>query len=174
MARIVVFIAFLALANMGCKAQRLVEATKPDTATVANAKADSLVTFAKGLLGVPYRYGGTDPQGFDCSGYVNYVFKKNGMDLPRSSPELAKVGKEIPLSQCRKGDIILFAGSSPSKNPIGHAGIIISELGEPIKFIHSATSNRQGIVITALDQYEYYLKRFVKVVRVLTGNEDDK
>lgn len=174
MVRIVFFIALLALANVGCKAQRLLEVPKPDTAQVANGKADSLITFAKGLLGVPYRYGGNDPKGFDCSGYVNYVFKKNGLDLPRSSPELAKVGKEVPLSECRKGDIILFAGSSPSKHPIGHAGIIISELGEPVRFIHSATSNHQGIVITALDQYEYYLKRFVKVVRVLTGNEEKK
>lgn len=129
--------------------------------------SDSLVGLAKSLLGIPYQYGGSTPAGFDCSGFVNYVFSNFGIELPRSSPELALVGMEIPVDSCRKGDIILFAGSNKAKRPVGHAGIVITEGAEPLKFIHSATSNHKGIVITALDAFDYYKTRFVKVVRVL-------
>jgi murein DD-endopeptidase / murein LD-carboxypeptidase len=129
--------------------------------------SDSLVGLAKSLLGIPYQYGGRTPAGFDCSGFVNYVFSNFGIELPRSSPELAMVGMEIPIDSCRKGDIILFAGSNKATRPVGHAGIVITEGSEPLKFIHSATSNHRGIVITALDAFDYYKTRFVKVVRVL-------
>jgi len=160
-------------AQFGCKGQMIYRAASPDSTTSAQlSKADSLVLFAQKYIGVPYRSGGSSPEGFDCSGYVNFVFRNNGIAVPRSSPELAKIGIEVPLSECRKGDIIIFAGSSPSKRPVGHAGIIISDPGQPVRFIHSATSNHQGIVITALDQYEYYLKRFVKVVRVILAPEE--
>lgn len=163
------------LVQFGCKGQMIYRADRPDTTTATVlTKADSLVLFAQKYIGVPYRSGGSNPDGFDCSGYVNFVFRNNGITVPRSSPELAKIGVEVPLSECRKGDIILFTGSSPTKRPIGHAGIVISDPGQPVRFIHSATSNRQGIVITALDQYEYYLKRFVKVVRVVLAPEEEK
>lgn len=127
---------------------------------------DSVIGLAESLIGVPYKYGGCTPEGFDCSGFVNYVFSSFGMELPRSTPELAMIGTEVPLDSCRKGDIILFAGSDKRKRPIGHAGIVVSEEGEPLHFIHSATSNAQGIIVTAFDAYEYYLSRFVKIVRV--------
>jgi len=128
---------------------------------------DSLIAIAKSYIGVPYRYGGCTPEGFDCSGFVNYVFNKVGLSLPRSSSEMGRVGKEVSLAESCKGDIILFGGSDPKKRPIGHAGIIISDPGEPIRFIHSATSNKQGIVVSVLDGYDYFVRRFVKVVRVM-------
>ncbi len=127
---------------------------------------DSVIELAQSLIGVPYKYGGCSPEGFDCSGFVNYVFSAFGMELPRSTPELASIGTEVPLDSCKKGDIILFAGRDRSRRPVGHAGIVISENGEPLQFIHSATSNAQGIIVTAFDAYEYYLSRFVKIVRV--------
>lgn len=145
---------------------------KPNETVVSSTESslfssDSLVGLAKSLLGIPYQYGGRTPAGFDCSGFVNYVFSNFGIELPRSSPELALIGTEIPIDSCRKGDIILFAGSNKTSRPVGHAGIVITEGAEPLKFIHSATSNHKGIVITALDAFDYYKTRFVKVVRVL-------
>ena len=128
---------------------------------------DTLIGFAKSLLGVPYCYGGITPKGFDCSGFVNYVYSTFGFEVPRSSAEMADFGMEVPLDSCRKGDIILFAGSNKDKRPVGHAGIIVSDMDEPLKFIHSATSNKQGIIITAFDAFDYYKSRFVKVIRVL-------
>lgn len=135
-------------------------------------QTDTLIGFAKSLLGVPYRYGGITPEGFDCSGFVNYVYSSFGFEVPRSSADMSNYGIEVSLDSCKKGDIILFAGSNAHQRPIGHSGIVISEMDEPVKFIHSATSNKRGIVITALDAFDYYKSRFVKVIRVLNPLND--
>lgn len=128
---------------------------------------DSIVSFAQSLIGVPYRYGGCTPDGFDCSGLVSYVFMQFGMALPRTSIQLAEAGTEVPLDEACKGDIIIFAGRDPAKRPIGHAGIIVSDPGEPLKFIHSATSGRIGVIESLLERYDYFSGRFVKLVRVI-------
>jgi len=140
--------------------------------TTSIFQSDSLIGLAKSLLGVPYCYGGITPAGFDCSGFVNYVFSSFGFSIPRSSADMADYGIEIPLDSCRKGDIILFAGSNALKRPVGHAGIVISNMDEPLKFIHSATSNKRGIIITAFDAFDYYKTRFVKVIRVFNPLND--
>ena len=135
-------------------------------------QTDTLVNLATSLLGVPYRYGGITPeQGFDCSGFVKYVYSNFGFDIPRTTIGIAGCGEEIPVDSCKKGDIILFSGRNKETRPIGHAGIVISDLHEPLKFIHSATSNNRGIVITAYDALDYYKSRFVKVIRVLNPLE---
>jgi murein DD-endopeptidase / murein LD-carboxypeptidase len=128
---------------------------------------DSLVSIAYSLIGVPYRYGGSDTKGFDCSGFVNYVYTKLGLDLPRSSRDMALLDNEVPLDEACKGDIILFAGHDMQKRPVGHAGIIVSDPGEAIRFIHSATSGKVGVIESVLDGYDYFEKRFVKLIRVL-------
>lgn len=133
-------------------------------------ESDSLIDLAKSFIGVPYKYGGTAPStGFDCSGFVKYVYGNFGMELPRTTSELANIGVEIPLDSCKKGDLIVFAGRNKDTRPIGHVGIITSELCEPVNFIHSATSRNRGIVISAFDRYDYYKSRLVKVIRVLDG-----
>jgi len=80
---------------------------------------------AQHLLGAPYLSGGDSPAGFDCSGFVYYVFRENGMSLPPSSAELAKTGKAIAQCKAVPGDIILFTGTdSKNRNP-GHSGIVV-------------------------------------------------
>jgi cell wall-associated NlpC family hydrolase len=145
--------------------------TELNTETVFGT--DTLLGLAKSLIGVPYCYGGSSPEGFDCSGFVSYVFAQFGFELPRSTIGLAQVGIEVPMDSCRKGDIILFAGRNKWKRPIGHAGIIVSAIDEPLKFIHSATSNKQGVIITAFDAFDYYKDRFVKVIRVMNPLESE-
>lgn len=162
-----IWILLFSLTTLLASAQNKPQESTPAAKESSLFSSDSLVGLAKSLLGIPYQYGGNSPSGFDCSGFVNYVFSNFGIELPRSSPELAMVGMEISIDSCRKGDIILFAGSNKAKRPIGHAGIVITDGAEPLKFIHSATSNHKGIVITALDAFDYYKTRFVKVVRVL-------
>lgn len=139
-----------------------------DSTFIHSAKADSIVAFAKTLLGTPYKYGSCSPKAFDCSGFVYFVMKNNGVEVPRSSYEMGKCGKEIDLKDCRKGDIILFRGTN-AKNPrIGHAGLIISEKGQPVRFIHSSSNKKKwGVIISSYDESDYYAKRFVKIVRVL-------
>lgn len=149
------------------KAQEADSLTVNTTSLCATVlEVDSLMGLAHSLIGIPYKYGGCSPEGFDCSGFVNYVYSNFGIELPRSTPEIANVGFEVPLDSCRKGDIILFSGRDRKKRPVGHAGIVVSEPGEPLHFIHSATSNAQGIIVTAFDAYEYYLSRFVKIIRI--------
>src|ERR1043166_3209638 len=82
---------------------------KKDSVTGPPTKADTIIAFAKKYLGTRYCYGSCSPKnGFDCSGFLYYVFKENGITLPRSSYELGNYGKKVPLSEARKGDIILF------------------------------------------------------------------
>lgn len=132
-------------------------------------KADTIIDFAKTFIGTKYLYGSCSPQkGFDCSGFVYYVFKQNGIMLPRSSYEMGNFGKKIPLSECRKGDIILFRGTNARNPRIGHAGLIISEQGQPVRFIHSSSNTKKGgVIMSGFDDSNYYAKRFVRVMRVL-------
>ena len=125
-------------------------------------EVDSLLKTAKSYLGVPYKYGGNNQSGFDCSGLVVVSFDKLGLKLPRVSSQQANSGKEIKINDVRKGDLLFF---NTSGNSISHVGIIdeIDHSGE-IKFIHSSTS--KGVIISSLDE-NYWKLRFVKAVRVL-------
>ena len=128
---------------------------------------DSLIVFAKKFLGIPYRYGCSTPKGFDCSGFTYYVFKHFLVNVPRSSRDYFSFGKEISKEECQKGDVICFKGTNPKLKRIGHVGIIISEKGEPIKFIH-ASSSRKNYCVTITDfNGSYYQNRYVKIKRVL-------
>jgi lipoprotein Spr len=131
------------------------------------AKADSLVEFAKLLKGKKYSYGNCSPDlGFDCSGFVYYVFLQFGIVLPRSSYLMADVGKEVKLRDCQKGDLIFFTGTNAESKKVGHVGIIISDKGQPVEFIHSSSGKKSSVVITQMNS-DHYQKRFIKVMRVL-------
>ncbi len=126
---------------------------------------ENLVSFAETLIGTPYKYASTNPRvGFDCSGFITYVFNHYNIEVPRSSKDFKNKGTEIPLSQSKNGDLILFTGTDSTERIIGHMGIIISN-NDGIKFIHSSSGKAHGVVITELNNY--YMGRFVKVIRVL-------
>lgn len=127
------------------------------------ARVDSLINFAYSFLGDRYRRGGTSSRGFDCSGYTMTVYKKFGVKLPHTSAGQGLVGYEVNKNNIRRGDLILFRGRNRRSRRIGHVGIVISEKGTPVRFIHSSTS--EGVRIDRLD-FEYYKKRFVKAVRI--------
>ena len=132
------------------------------------SKADSIIAFAKSHLGTTYNYGSKSPKtGFDCSGFCYYVFTNNNVDVPRTSRSYGKIGYEVPLESAQKGDVLLFRGTDPSSTSIGHIGIVISELGEPLHFIHSSSSKKHyGVTITDYHN-SGYPKRFLKVKRIL-------
>ena len=130
---------------------------------------DSIVAFAKTLLGVPYLYASTDPaKGFDCSGFINYVFHHFNISVPRSSYEFEKIGQKVTLDQCQKGDLILFTGTDSLEKNIGHIGIVIDSLGQHPLFIHSSSGKANGVTITSIES-KYYQKRFVTVVDILSN-----
>jgi cell wall-associated NlpC family hydrolase len=130
--------------------------------------ADSLISFAKQYLGKKYCYGSCTPKnGFDCSGFVYYVFGHFSIKVPRASMDYEKQGKVIKLDSARKGDVIVFTGTKPKNRKPGHVGIVVSEKGEELKFIHSSSGKKaNGIIITNYSASLYYQSRFIKVVRV--------
>lgn len=126
-------------------------------------RIDSLIQYAYTFIGNRYRRGGTTSAGFDCSGYTMTVFKKFGIKLPHTSAGQGLVGVAVSRPNIKKGDLILFKGRSRKSSRIGHVGIVISEKGEPVRFIHSSTS--EGVRIDRLE-YVYYKRRYVKAVRI--------
>jgi len=138
-----------------------------DKKTIASEtdQPDSLIAFAKTLLGVPYLYACTDPQkGFDCSGFVTYVFNHFNIAIPRSSVDFTNYGREIDLEKARPGDLILFTGTDSSDLVVGHMGIVESTKDDTLRFIHSTSGKAKGVVISPLG--DHYKRRFVKVIRV--------
>lgn len=126
-------------------------------------RIDSLINYAYTFLGDRYKRGGIGTKGFDCSGFTLTVFKKFGIKLPHTSSGQGLVGYEVNLKNIMKGDLILFRGRNRRSRRIGHVGIVISEKGQSVRFIHSSTS--EGVRIDRLE-YEYYKKRYLKAVRL--------
>jgi cell wall-associated NlpC family hydrolase len=128
-----------------------------------NISADEVVSFAETLLGVKYSYGSSvKEKGFDCSGFINYVFNHFKIPVPRISSDFTNAGKEIPITDSRRGDIILFTGSDAKSGVVGHMGIITQNEKGNIEFIHAATS--RGVMISGMNSY--FVPRFVKVNRI--------
>lgn len=126
-----------------------------------------LLEFAKSMLGIRYRSASSSPsRGFDCSGFVNYVFSNFGFKVPRSSREFATSGEPKKLEDAKIGDVILFTGTNSKSRTPGHVGIIYSINGDEVKFIHSSSGNAKGVTISSLDE-GFYKKRFLKVVSIL-------
>ncbi len=130
--------------------------------------ADSLISFAKQQQGTKYCYGSCSPKpGFDCSGFVYYVFGHFNIKVPRASLDYEKQGRIIQIDSARKGDIIVFTGTKPKNRKPGHVGIVISDPGGNLKFIHSSSGKKaNGIIITDYSSSAYYKSRFIKIVRV--------
>ena len=137
-----------------------------------NVSADNLLQFAQTLMGTRYCPGSSNPsQGFDCSGFVSYVFKNFNFSVPRSSCEFINVGQKIRLEDAKPGDIILFTGTKTyHRHSIGHVGIVYSNNGEEFKFIHSTSGKEYCVTITAMDKI--YKRRFVQIIRLLKQNND--
>jgi cell wall-associated NlpC family hydrolase len=131
---------------------------------------DSLVNFAKHYIGTKYDYGSIHPKkGFDCSGFVYYVFGHFHLKVPRSSMDYEKAGKLIAKDSCKIGDVIVFTGTNAKNRNPGHVGIILSNPCEEIKFIHSSSSRKgSGVKISTFKDSPYYKVRFIKIVRIAT------
>jgi lipoprotein Spr len=131
---------------------------------------DELVNFACSLAGTPYKYGSADPQrGFDCSGFVTYVFDHFHIMVPRTSLDFTPVQIAIPLQDARSGDLILFTGTDSTNRTVGHMGIISSTPGEPLRFVHSTSGKNKGVVETDFHT-AYYEARYIKIIRVFFQN----
>ncbi|EDM38740.1 hypothetical Cell wall-associated hydrolase [Pedobacter sp. BAL39] len=139
----------------------------PTEAPSEARSTNRLLDFAKSMIGIPYRYASSNPKvGFDCSGFVSYVFQNFGFRVPRSSREFATKGEAKKLEDARIGDVIIFTGTNSRVRRAGHVGIVYSIDGDEIKFIHSSSGNKKGVTITSLNE-GFYKKRFMKIVSIL-------
>lgn len=144
-----------------------------DSLALARLALDSLaharlkiVEFAKNYIGTPYLYASLDPtRGFDCSGFVYYVFNHFKIPLPRSSREYAFLRPAKEPEDFKEGDIIIFYGFRDTKQ-IGHVGIICEANGMKSKFIHSSSGKVRGVTISQLDLVQY-TRRFYKCIDVI-------
>jgi len=129
--------------------------------------ADSLIAFAKRQVGTNYCYANASPEGgFDCSGFVYFVFSHYNVTVPRSSKEFKHYGKTISIDSAKAGDVIVFTGTNAKYRSPGHVGIVISiKYGIPV-FIHSSSGKKKGVIISNFLESSYYKKRFIKIVRV--------
>ena len=130
------------------------EREKPPAAGVDGAL---IVETALSFRGVPYRTGGTDPSGFDCSGLVQYVFRQHGVALPREVREQAELGSKVRLAGIEAGDLIFF---STTANGPSHVGISIG--GD--QFVHAPSA--RGVVRVERFSAVYWSSRIVGVRRV--------
>jgi cell wall-associated NlpC family hydrolase len=121
-----------------------------------------LLEDAKYFKGGKYVWGGTTPKGFDCSGYVQYLYKKHKVNLPRTAWAQSKKGVPVGKNELKKGDLIFFLTDKKRGIPVTHVGIYIGN-GQ---FIHAA-SKKKGIIISPVHT-GYYANKYVSAKRVLT------
>ena len=137
------------------------EAPPPEAATpppvAAPGSGYEIAGTALGLRGAPYRNGGGDPSGFDCSGFVTYVFAQHGVSVPRTVSEQYQAGLPIPSDQLQPGDLVFF---STVTHGASHVGIAIG--GD--EFVH-APSGRGEVRVERLST-TYWAARFIGARRV--------
>ena len=144
-----------------------------DSAEVHRAEiADSIISFAKTFIGTPYVWGGVDPQqGFDCSGFICYVYKAFNIELPRTSDKQFDAGVPVPYVEAQPGDIIVFSGPADTPGDPGHVGIVLSyDPNTGFSFIHTSSPESGGVRISNEASEKYYNKHFLEVRRVITAN----
>lgn len=122
-----------------------------------NADGYALSGTALSLRGAPYKNGGIDPNGFDCSGFVRYVYAQHGVAMPREVRDQFKVGKKVDRDRLEPGDLVFFSTVAPGAS---HVGIIIG--GD--QFVH-APSERGVVRVESLSQ-SYWASRFIGAKRV--------
>ena len=126
-------------------------------ASAANITSSQLSEEAKKYIGIKYRSAGTTTSGFDCSGYVQYVYKKLGVSLPRTSKSMYSTGTAVKKNSLKSGDLVFF---NTSGKGVSHVGIYLGNG----KFIHSSSS--KGVSIASISDPYYWGSRYVGAKRV--------
>jgi cell wall-associated NlpC family hydrolase len=131
----------------------------PSTPAITSGGVDgySLSSTALALRGTPYRHGGIDPAGFDCSGLVKYVFEQHGVAMPRETRHQFEVGASVDPSALQPGDLVFFSTVAPGAS---HVGIVVG--GD--QFVHAPSSN--GVVRVESLSSQYWSSRFIGAKRV--------
>lgn len=121
------------------------------------SKGEYITATAIKYKGVPYKFGGTSPSGFDCSGFVMYVFDKQGIKLPRTADKQFEKGKVVARKDLQIGDLVFF---TTYEKGASHCGIYMGKEN----FIHASSS--LGVTVTPLSNV-YWKERYLGARRVL-------
>ncbi len=163
----VALLAAAGLAGLGCSPKPIFrgdpagerEAPAPVRGPSLRVADPRIEEIASSWLGTPYRYGGTDERGLDCSALVQNVFADLGVRLPRTTKAQRAVGTAVSVRTARPGDLLFFALESGRVN---HVGILLG----PDRFVHASSS--RGVVVDRLMD-DYFRRRLVEARRVLPG-----
>lgn len=155
-------------ANNNPSSSRFNIAPPSNTAAISSAPANSksdadrLISNAMGFIGVAYRFGGTTPRGFDCSGFMQYVFQKAfAVNLPRTAAQQATAGVQVSRANLQAGDMVFFRTSG---RRISHVGMYVGNG----RFIHAPRTGKR-IEITNLNS-KYWSARYATARRVKRNN----
>ncbi|OBU15967.1 hydrolase [Photobacterium aquimaris] len=137
---------------------------QPHKETIAQQK---MINYARKNIGIPYVWGGTSPSGFDCSGFIKYIYNHFNISIPRTTAAYTQLFKHsISLKDAKVGDLIVFTGTNLKIRRPGHAGIITEIKPGLVKFIHSSSSKKHfGVTETSYYQ-SGYPKRYLTVIRM--------
>ena len=135
----------------------------PASVKAGESIKDRLLRVARGMLAVPYRFGGTTLWGLDCSGFVQKTFAFLDLDLPRSAREQFREGAKVAKADLSPGDLVFFR--TYAKYP-SHVGIYLGDN----RFVH-ASSRERKVTVESLDT-PYYVKRYIGAKRLLFEEND--
>ncbi len=134
--------------------------SKPET-VVTNGSGSDIASYALQFVGVPYRYGGSSPSGFDCSGFTRYVFAHFGVTLPHGASPQLNCGVEVSRDNLQPGDLVFFHSTYATSSPASHCGIYVGN-GQ---FVHSASGGNRGITVSNLSD-SYYSRHYLTARRI--------
>ena len=128
-----------------------------NTEAASTVASNEIVSSAKNLIGIKYRYGGTTKAGFDCSGFIGYIYKSNGVDLPRTAAGMYSTGESVKKANLAVGDLVFF---NTSGKGVSHVGMYIGSG----KFIHASTS--KGVKVDKLNDPYYWGNKYVGAKKI--------
>ncbi len=120
---------------------------------------------AKSFLGVPYVWGATGPNKFDCSGFTQWVYRDAGINIPRVSKDQARVGEFVTYNNLQRGDMVFFDTKKHRQGLVTHVGIYLGNGN----FIHASSAGKK-VVIYNFNEKPYYKKRFLWGRRVVNND----
>lgn len=142
----------------------VVDAPEIKETAATSKEREEIIKYAKKQLGVPYKWAGVDPNGFDCSGFTSFVMKEFKVTLSRRAEDQYNSSVKVKQKNAQKGDLVFFNNGSG----ISHVGIIVSAKGEPLTMIHASSS--KGVIITNIEESEYWLKRLYAIGTYVKGD----
>lgn len=125
---------------------------------------DSIAMTAHEFIGIRYRYAGNSPdRGFDCSGFVKYIFAKYGFDLPNGSASQIMLGKEIDLKNTLPGDLVFFK----RKGRVDHVALVVENNGNELVVIHSTSS--RGVIREDILSSNYWNEKIYRAKNIISN-----